>query len=282
MSNNYISDGYKYQESFEKDYIPTFTYKAQNVQIKKMICMEYGKNTVCILYNIKTKKKPIKLTLAPIMNNRDFHQVSSNHTFELKQTKNKQKVTIVIDNDTEHPVYLTASEGEYIEHFGDTFNNMYYLEEEKRGFYPEENLVVPGRYEIEIGANEEREVSFVCSFENNIEELDVKEVINNEILRITKLLEESKLYNLSATKKYKEMIKEYITAADSFVVYRPSFKLHTIIAGYPWFLDWGRDSLIAFEGLLLVPGRYEMAQEVILTLIRDIKYGLVPNRIFWI
>ena len=53
--------------------------------------------------------------------------------------------------------------------------------------------------------------------------------------------------------------------------------LHTIIAGYPWFLDWGRDSLISFEGLLLSTKRYELAKEVLLTNIRDIKFGLVPN-----
>ena len=68
-----------------------------------------------------------------------------------------------------------------------------------------------------------------------------------------------------------------ITATDNFIVNRPSFGLHSIIAGYPWFLDWGRDSLISFEGLLLITKRYEIAKEVLLTMERDIKYGLVPN-----
>lgn len=75
-------------------------------------------------------------------------------------------------------------------------------------------------------------------------------------------------------------MQEYIVAADNFVVYRPSFRLHTLIAGYPWFLDWARDSLISLEGLLLIPRRYEIAKEVLLTLVRDIKFGLVPNRLF--
>ena len=78
-------------------------------------------------------------------------------------------------------------------------------------------------------------------------------------------------------KLFEELIKTYIIASDNFVVYRPSFALHTIIAGYPWFLDWGRDSLIAFEGLLLLTNRYEIAKELLLTYIRDIKFGLVPN-----
>ena len=50
------------------------------------------------------------------------------------------------------------------------------------------------------------------------------------------------------TPEKKDLIRNFIISADNFVVYRPSFGLHTIIAGYPWFLDWGRDSLIAFEG----------------------------------
>ena len=286
IANNNITDGYKYIESFEKEYIPIFTYNVKGIEIKKLICMEYGKNTVCLLYRIKTNDKSSKLTLAPIMNNRDFHQISTNHIFNIKQNINNQKVTIIIDNDAENPVYINASEGKYIEHKNDMFKNMFYIEEEKRGFYPEENLVVPGRYEIELNANEEKEISFVCSLENNIEELDVKKVINDEIIRIRELVINSSLYDLKEEEKYddkyKKLIQEYIIASDNFIVYRPNFRLHTIIAGYPWFLDWARDSLISFEGLLLIPNRFEIAKEVLLTLIRDIKYGLVPNRLFWI
>ena len=281
MANNYISDGYKYEESFEKDYIPIFTYNVEGIEIKKLICMEHGKNTVCILYRIKTNDKKAKLTLAPVMNNRDFHQMNTNHIFKVKQKVNKQKVVIILDDQAENPIYLNTNDGRYIEHYSDMFYNMYYLEEEKRGFYPEENLVVPGRYEIDLEENEEREVSFVCSLEDNIDELDVKKVINDEIIRIRKQVISSGLYDLKQegryNDRYKELIQEYIVATDNFIVFRPNFRLHTIIAGYPWFLDWARDSLISFEGLLLIPKRYEIAKEVILTLVRDIKFGLVPN-----
>lgn len=281
ISNNYISDGYKYQVSFEKDYMPVFTYKIEDVEIKKIICMEYGKNTVCILYKIITGGKNAKLTLAPIMNNRDFHQMNTNHIFNLKQTVYNNKVTVIIDGQSENPVYMNVSDGKYIEHFGEMFHNMYYIEEEKRGFYPEENHAVPGRYEIEIETNTEKEISFVCSLESNIEELDVRKIINDEIIRTRELVLNSTLYDVKEEakydEKYKELIQNYMIASDNFVVYRPMFGLHTIIAGYPWFLDWGRDSLISFEGLLLISGRYEIAKEVLLTLIRDIKYGLVPN-----
>ena len=116
----------------------------------------------------------------------------------------------------------------------------------------------------------------MCSLEENIEEINVKDLINTEITRTNKLIEESNLIETKDLKK-DELIKDYIIASDNFVVYRPNFKLHTLIAGYHWFLDWGRDALIAMEGLLLIPKRYEIAREVLLTFVSNIKFGLVPN-----
>lgn len=286
MCKNYISNGYQYLESFEKDYIPIFSYQVENIEIKKMVCMQYGKNTVCVLYKIRNQNHKIKLKLAPILNFRDFHQMQTNHDYCLEQEViNGRKVKVIIDENRNYPVYMNLSEGNYIPHEHDIFKNMYYIEEEKRGFFPEEDLAVAGRYEIEINPNEEKEISFVCSLEENIDEIHAKEVINQEIIRINELIFDSELIrnkDLSKNNQEREFVKDYIIAADNFVVERPSFGLHTIIAGYPWFLDWGRDSLIAFEGLLLKAKRYEIAKEVLLTCIRDVKYGLVPNRIFWI
>ena len=279
ICTNYISDGYKYLESFEKDYIPIFEYKVKDVIIKKMICMQYGKNTVCILYKIINGKEPVTLTLAPIINYRDFHQMSTNRIFDLKQESKGKKVKIILDNNGQTPIYIHSSEGKYIEHINDQFNNMYYIEEEKRGFCPEENHVVPGVYEINIKPGEEKEISFVCSLEENIEEISSREVINKEIIRINELMIDSGMIEIKKqqSKEEIEFVKDYIEATDNFVVYRPNFKLHTLIAGYPWFLDWGRDALISFEGLLLKTKRFQIAREVILTFVKNIKFGLVPN-----
>ena len=178
---------------------------------------------------------------------------------------------------------MKMSEGIYIEHKNDTFNNMFYIEEEKRGFYPEENHTVSGVFEIEIPKKAEKEISFVCSFEENIDQINVKKLIENEIVRQNEIYNKSLLIDNRKEKKTKkqleeeQLIKDFITATDNFVVYRPSFRLHTLLAGYPWFLDWGRDSLISFEGLLLVTKRFDIAKEVLQTLVRDIKFGLVPN-----
>lgn len=282
ICKNYISEGYKNQTSFEKLYVPTFSYDVQGINIKKTICMEYGKNTVCVQYKIKNIDKDIKLKIAPIVNFRDFHSMTSNETLIAKQEITNQKVKIEINGNKENPLYMNCDQGNYIKHENDNFNNMFYIEEEKRGFYPEENHLVPGRYEIEIKKNKQKEITFVFSLEEDIGNINAEELIQKEIKRLDKIIDETQMIEQKNKKTKKEIeqdenIKTFIIATDNFLVYRPEFKLHTIIAGYPWFLDWGRDSLIAFEGLLLKTKRFKLAQEVLLTFKHDIKQGLVPN-----
>ena len=282
ICESFISHGYKYQEEFEKDYYPTFKYNVNGVEIEKSICMEHNQNTVGVYYKIKNGRYKAKLTLAPIVNFRDFHTMNTGHHFNIRQQVNDTKVKLVIDEKLQTPVYMNLSEGKYIIHDNDTFGNMFYIEEEKRGFYPEENHAVPGVYEVEIKPNEEKEISFVCSLEENIEEKDVKQLMEKEIARIDAEIQETELIPEKEKKTKKELnedelTKAFLKAIDNFIVYRPNFRLHTIIAGYPWFLDWGRDTLIAFEGLLLVTKKFDIAREVLLTMVRDIKYGLVPN-----
>lgn len=279
IGKNYISKGYQYLKSFEKEYIPIFTYEVDGATIKKFICMEHGKNTVCVLYHIQNNEKRTKLKIAPILHFRDFHTTTPNGNFCVRQEVKEQKVKVIINENKQTPIYMHLSEGKYIEHANDLFRNMYYVQEEKRGQGAEENLVVSGVYEVKLRANEEKYITFICSLEENIEELDGKQLVNNEITRITSDLYDSELIDPKKQydAKYKTYMRDYIIASDNFIAYRPSFALYTILAGYPWFLDWGRDALISFEGLLLIPRRYKIAKEVLLTCIRDIKYGLVPN-----
>ena len=279
VGENYISQGYKYQISFENETFPIYKYEVQGVEILKTICMEKGKEIVGVHYKIKNINKSSKLIIAPIVNFRDFHTMSTNHNFDLKQTINGTKVKLIIDKRADFPVYMNMSEGKYIKYENDTYKDMFYIEEEKRGFYPKENHSVTGVYEIELKPNEEKDISFVCGFEENIEEINLKNILKNEKQRENQLIDKTELLknNNDMPKEKAELIKKLIKATDQFIVYRPSFGLHTIIAGYPWFLDWGRDSLISFEGLLLKTKRYDIAKEIILTMTRDIKYGLVPN-----
>ena len=282
MCRNYISEGFKNLESFEKVYNPIFKYDIDGIKIKKQICMVHRKNIVCITYEIKNTDKDIKMKITPILNFRDFHCINSDHNYDLNQKIVGNKVKVIIDKNGMYPVYMFLKQGKYIKHENDTFKNIYYIEEEKRGFYPEENLAVPGRYEIDIKKNETKKLNFICSMEENIEEIDGFKVIKNEKDRLEKIVQDSKLLiekdKLSKEEKEKnEINRDLVINSDLFVTYRPKFSLHTIIAGFPWFLDWGRDALISFEGITLVTKRFDLAKEILLMFTRDIKYGLVPN-----
>ncbi len=305
MCNDYVSEGYKYLINFEKDYIPVFRYQLKGIKIEKSICMEHGKNTVIILYKILSEKDA-KFTVAPLINFRDFHTINSSHKFNLEQDIDDNKVKIIVDGENKTPVYINLSDGRYVEHENDRFNNMFYKEEANRGFYPEENHAVPGRYEVLIKSGKEKVITFACSLSSDLEKINGQEIIRNEINRIdTQIKEVSEFLKNESINKLNlnsesiniekmngekinrekditeninnELVKKYVIASDNFIVYRPSFKLHTLIAGYPWFLDWGRDSLISLEGIALISGRYQIAKEILLTLVKGEEGGLIPN-----
>lgn len=231
--------------------------------------MEYRKNVSIVLYKIKNSSKKIKLRLTPLLNNRDFHSVSFNKSFFINQTVNNRLVDVVIDNSNHH-IFMNCSEGKYIIKENDSFKNMYYMEEEKRGLASEENHAISGYYEIEINPNEEKYITFACSLDEiKIDRKDGQKIIANEKKRIKQLIDKSDL------KGDEDLIKKYIIASDNFVVSRKN--LLTLIAGYPWFLDWGRDTLISFEGIVLKNKRFDVARKLLLTYTKDIKQGLIPN-----
>ena len=154
VGKNYISQGFKYLESFQKEILPVFKYKVEDTEISKTICMEHRKNTVEVFYKIRNGQSYAKLELAPILNYRDFHTMSTNHNFKLQQEVKNGKIKIIIDEKRETPIYMKISEGEYKMHENDIFHNMFYIEEEKRGFFPEEDHIVSGVFEIEIAPEE--------------------------------------------------------------------------------------------------------------------------------
>ena len=289
-SQGKISDGYKYIEKFEKYIIPIYTYKIKNVIVEKSICMMYGKNTVAIVYRVVNQKAKAKLLLTPIVNFRDFHSLTHDLEFKYKQKIYRDKVTLDF-GENKGKINICVQGSKYIEHKNDIFYSMYYEKEEKRGFEAEENHAVPGTFEVEIKPNEDKEITFLCSLEgeygSTIEELSRlsgSKIIENEKRRINAEVKESKLLENKylpiedeEKQSYIDLVNKYIIASDNFIVYRPSMNSHTLIAGYPWFLDWGRDTLISFEGILLISKRFEIAKQVLLMLANSIKQGLVPN-----
>ena len=289
-SQGVITEGYKYIQKFEKTIIPIYTYKVKNVIIEKSICMLYGKNTVAIVYRVINQRAKAKLLLTPIVNFRDFHSETHDLKFRYTQKINRDKVQI--DFGTEKgKINLYVEGAKYREYIDNIFYSMYYEREALRGFDAEENHAVPGTFEVEIKPNEDKEIVFFCSLDgeygNSLEELQRlsgTKIIENEKKRINEQIKKSELINFKKLPKeeeekqsYIDLVNTYMVASDNFIVYRPSMGLHTIIAGYPWFLDWGRDTLIAFEGLLLISKKFDIAEEVMLTFAKSVKQGIVPN-----
>lgn len=285
-SNGTISTGYKYQTNFEKVLVPIYTYKVKNVIIEKSICMVYGKNAVVVMYKIVNKKNKVKLNLTPIVNFRDFHSENHSTKFNFKQKSKDDRVQIKLDNS--HKLNICVMDSQYNEHENNMFYNMHYKTEEERGFDSDENHYIPGTFEIEVKPNEDKKINFVCSLDGEyglsfeeMEKIDGDKIIKKENTRINKQVNQSKLLNQNLINENKELydnlIEKYIIASDNFIVYRDSNKLHTLIAGYPWFLDWGRDTFIAFEGSLLITKRFDMAREALLTFASSIKDGIIPN-----
>ena len=79
----FIKHGYEYQVSFVKEFMPVYTYQVEDVEIKKVICMQYQKNTVAIYYKIKNGNHNTKIILTPIMNYRDSHGMNKDHIYDL-------------------------------------------------------------------------------------------------------------------------------------------------------------------------------------------------------
>lgn len=287
-ANEQITNGNKHQIKFEKDIIPIYTYKVSKVIIEKSICMIHGKNAVAVVYRIMNQKYKTKFHLTPILNYRDFHSLTTTKKFDFTQTisNEEDKVQIEICN---KKINMGIKNAKYEKYDSNIFYGMQYDVEKDRGFDYAENHFIPGTFTIELKPNEDKEIVFICSLDGKygisyeeINNLSGREIIDNELGRINTQINNSKLLqNISEEyeneEEYKYLVRQYIVATDNFIVYKPSTKLHTVIAGYPWFNEWNRDALISFEGLLLVPRKFELAKEVLLSCLNKIKQGLIPN-----
>ncbi|HEY8500961.1 MAG TPA: amylo-alpha-1,6-glucosidase, partial [Clostridia bacterium] len=111
-------------------------------------------------------------------------------------------------------------------------------------------------------------ITIVCSIDDPITSLDGDRIINDEIKRQDALLKDF---------HDDRFLRMLVSAADKFIVYRRSTNSKSVIAGYPWFTDWGRDTMIALPGLTLAAGRYEDASDILYTFASYEKDGLLPN-----
>ncbi len=261
-------DGYLHLQSVQINHIPTFVYNVEDILIEKSICMVYGKNTVALVYKIKNGDRLSKLSLTPLINFRDYHNNSSKQ-YLCFERKIYDKDIIIRPCNYDLDIKIHCSEG-YFEKLDDCyFMNMDYAIERERGLYSLEDHYIPGYFDIVVKPNETKDITVVASIEREIESYDGLAILKNENERVASLVK---------TAGYEdEFADTLVRAADNFIVYRKSTAAKTIIAGYPWFADWGRDTMIAFAGITLATKRFQDAKEILYTFSRYVRDGLIPN-----
>lgn len=265
---DYIMKGYKYLQRVEIDHIPTFYYNVEDVFVEKKICMAYGENTTGVMYRIVNGENATTLKLAPLINFRNYHHNSYKSNMNFKSQKTKDGVSITPYN-LDVNIKINCNQGSFIRTEDNWFINMEYPVEKERGLPSTEDHYIPGYFEINIKPGEIEEISLIATIETDTAYKDVQDIINNEKKRI------AGLRSLSGYKD--EFALKLVEAADNFIVYRKSTNSKTILAGYPWFTDWGRDAMIALPGLTLATGRYNDAKEILYTFSKYVRHGLIPN-----
>jgi len=285
-TGDFVMRGYRYQQSFELNPLPVFSWAVGDISVEKTITMVFGKNTVAVVYRIKSGSENITLHIAPLVNFRDYHGNSDKHHMSFSQQAGDDCTCIrpydgetasgsyggdamVKPDDGETLIRLICPGSRYTPWEGCMFEHMYYAVEQERGLYAYEDHYIPGGFSVDVEARSERVVTFIATVENDVEETNGPALIEAEKARQAALIEKA-----GCSDAFSAVLTR---AADQFIAYRQSTGAKTILAGYPWFTDWGRDAMISLCGLTLSTRRYDDAAQILTAYGEYIRYGLLPN-----
>lgn len=264
--SGYIESGFIHLQQVRIDPVPTFTYSFGDITLEKTIFMVHGQNTTVVLYRLFNGAEPGVLYLTPLVNCRGYHFITSLGQVEFTQQEIPGGVSIK-GREEVPPLLLTCSQAAYLKG-GCWYEGMAYAIEKERGENPYEDHYIPGCFEIPVAAGENKTITVIAStVEFNI--MDGEKLLEGEKNRLKKLVEQAGYED--------HLAGRLVRAADAFIVQRRSTGKKTVIAGYPWFTDWGRDTMISLPGLTLVTKRYQEAREILITYARQCKKGLLPN-----
>ncbi len=255
--------GYKNLKEFSVIENPAFSYSFGKSQIKKEILLVQKENTVLIKYSgIKKGEKAI-LRIKPLLAFRDFHSLSRKNSSLQVQTSPCKKGFSVSPYHGMPALYIQLNRTFQFQTSPDWYKNFEYIAEKKRGFDFHEDLFTPGVIEFDLKVGED---IFVSASLQEQKESPLKKW-NREISR--RRTRNKKLIGNPFQKTLQQ-------AADQFIVEDQHGK-KSIIAGYPWFLEWGRDAMIALPGLTLYSGREKECLEILKTFAKHEKEGVIPN-----
>lgn len=267
-TGDYVMKGFLHLQSFELDPLPVFTYCMGDLTVEKTITLVYGENTVAVVYRVRSGAEKAAMRITPLVNFRDYHGNSSRYHMRFEQEPGPGS-TRIRPYGMEPYIALRCGGSSFVPAADCRFENMYYQVERERGLNAFEDHYIPGSFDIEIDAGSDRDITFICTVEKNCGHTDGQLLINAEKARQAALVERA-----GYTDEFASML---VRAADHFIVRRQSTGAKTILAGYPWFADWGRDAMISLCGLTLSTGRYDDAKQILCTFAEHIQYGLVPN-----
>lgn len=277
-TNNYgdtiAPKGYQYLSSFSKELFPEWIYEVNGIELKKTISMVHKENTTVILYEVIKAKQSFTLELLPLLAVRGYHAMmhANNATHWDAGFENDVFTTKLFDNTPE--IFIKVPDAKY-EHNPNWFYNFNYSIEKYRGLDFTEDLFNHGKFFVDLKQGDV--LGIILSTEDPSNKNAV-ELVLKEKQRRENLIEQP----------YNGSIEQILTlAADQFIVKRTIPKVSptrgdlegaTIIAGYPWFTDWGRDTMISLPGLCLSTGRFEDAKKIIAAFAQNVSMGMLPNR----
>lgn len=258
-------EGYEYLREFRLDPFPTWVYEIGEVRVEKRIFMVHGQDATVVEYEVSGLCKNCRLEVRPLVAYRDYHATThSNPALDRHFEWEEEGLVSVQPYDSLPRVYFGADYRQ-CEPTGHWYNRFEYAEEKARGLDFQEDLFQPFVLHFDLAHSPKAVV-----------------IVSREAIpahEATALREQERQRRLQLRRQspaVDEFLEDLTEAADQFVVRRGEG--HSIIAGYPWFGDWGRDTMIALPGLTLVTGRFDVARGILDEFARALNQGMLPNR----
>jgi len=259
--------GFNYQTGFRLDPFPVFTYEVEALRLEKSMFMVQGQNTTVILYELKpdgSTFESIRLEVRPLIAFRDYHSTTHENGALDSHVDTENGMTRVTPY-SDLPSLHFAHDICEVDTNGFWYRNFQYQVEQERGLDFAEDLFSPFSLSFDLKA--QARVRIVASTERN----DVGSADRYRKAEVSRRKAIS-----SGVTKANEFVRKLTLAADQFIVARERCK--TVIAGYHWFSDWGRDTMIALPGLTLTTGRPEIAKSILAEFANHVDQGMLPNR----
>jgi predicted glycogen debranching enzyme len=265
--------GYEYQTEFRKNLGVHFDYELEVASLTKSIYLLPDSDIVALVYDFSNVSKTLEFSVRPFAAMRDFHALQSDRAaFEAESIDQ----SVVLQNENTQAGNLALyTQAMRFEQDAQWWRRFLYRVERSRGQDCFEDLWSPGRYSIRIDCP--RQVVLWAALTNNDQAADLEDMELDIVIDDLRLREKE---IVTPCTPHDPFSRRLFLAAEQFIPERTinNETTPTILAGYPWFLDWGRDTFIALEGLCLSTGRPEIAWGVLNTFAHAVSEGMIPNR----